>query len=222
MTKAGKRGYLKPSTQFSATSPWDPYWNALCAPRRVPKWSDTKRMSIGVDIARRLWAQREYLRRTYEYVHGADPDGWPSQHPGVVVEDEVLSVAHAACLRCQWLDAEGPTMSGAEGRRQALVLARNTKPPTGNSVAMTNDRSASWRTLELTSVQRSRPRSDADGAANIRGVVFTPGGGAEPLFHPRWGEAFGRDLATGQLQSRSWVSNRATSPGCSTQQRLGG
>ena len=51
-------------------------------------------MSTGVNVARRLWDQREYLRHTYESVHGTDPAAWPSQHPGVVL-DAVLWMAHA-------------------------------------------------------------------------------------------------------------------------------
>jgi hypothetical protein len=76
-----------------------------------------------VNIARRLWDQREYLRRTYESVHGTDPAEWPSQHPGVVL-DEVLWVVHAACLRCHWFDPTGHGMRSPDDLQQALVLAR--------------------------------------------------------------------------------------------------
>lgn len=122
MAEPDKGGHLKPSTQLS-TAGWGSYWNALFPPRLVTPWIDFKRMSTGVNVARRLLDQREYLRRTYESVYGSDPAGWPSQHAGVVL-DEVLWVAHAACLRCEWLDREGHSMQTPEGSRQALVLAR--------------------------------------------------------------------------------------------------
>lgn len=89
MTDVGKGGNLRPSTQFSAANPWGSYWNALFPPSLVTPWLDFKRRSTGLNVARRLWDQREYLRRTYESVFGTDPHGWPSQHPGVVL-DEVL------------------------------------------------------------------------------------------------------------------------------------
>ena len=114
-----------PSTRVSASAEdtWGPYWDALFPPRPVSPWINWKRMSSGVNIARRLWDQREYLRRTYESVHGTDPAEWPSQHPGVVL-DEVLWVAHAACLRCHWFDPTGHSMRSPDDLQQALVLAR--------------------------------------------------------------------------------------------------
>jgi hypothetical protein len=60
----------------------------------VTGWIDFKRLSSGVNIARRLWDQREYLCHTFEAVHGADPTSWPFQHPGVVL-DAVPYYAHA-------------------------------------------------------------------------------------------------------------------------------
>ena len=118
-------GQLMPSTRASAGAEdtWGPYWNALFPPRLVTPWINWKRRSSGVNVARRLWDQREYLRRTYESVHGTDPAEWPSQHPGVVL-DEVLWIAHAACLRCQWFDATGHSMQRPDDLQQALVLAR--------------------------------------------------------------------------------------------------
>jgi hypothetical protein len=47
-------------------------------PRMVTPWINGKRGSTGVDIARRYWDQREYLRLTYEPVYGSDPLNWPS------------------------------------------------------------------------------------------------------------------------------------------------
>ena len=130
MTEIGKGGNLRPSRQFGGDNTWGAYWNALFPPRLVTPWIDFKRMSTGVNVARRLWDQREYLRRTYEAVYGTDPEGWPSQHPGVVL-DEVLWIAHPACLRCRWFDAGGHNMKRPEGLRQALVLARRHETSNG-------------------------------------------------------------------------------------------
>lgn len=102
-------GPLKPSTVWSggAGRSWGPYWDALFPPAMVPGWINWKRGSTGVNVARRFWAQREYLRRTYESVYGDDPEHWPTRHPGVVL-DAVPSIDHAACLGCQWFAPGGP------------------------------------------------------------------------------------------------------------------
>jgi hypothetical protein len=123
MTNPGG-GPLKPSTRASAGAArsWGPYWDIKFPPAMVTGWINWKRMSTGVNVARRLWDQREYLRRTYESVHGDDPAAWPSQHPGVVL-DAVLWMAHPACLRCQWFDA-GFYMRREGGLLRALDLAR--------------------------------------------------------------------------------------------------
>lgn len=110
------QGRVKPSTRWSAgaQNTWGPYWDALFSPRDVTAWIDWKRGSSGVNIARRFWDQREYLRRAYVAVYGPDPQGWPSRHPGVVL-DAVATIDHGACLGCQWF---GP------GRGSALLAAR--------------------------------------------------------------------------------------------------
>ena len=102
------RGPLMPSTQWSASysTTWGPYWDAMFPPATVTGWINWKRGSTGVNIARRFWDQREYLRRTYESVYGDNPEAWPSRHPGVVL-DAVPSIDHAACLGCQWFDRSG-------------------------------------------------------------------------------------------------------------------
>lgn len=109
-TGAAKR----PSTQASLGygDSWGPYWDAMFRPALVTAWIDWKRCSTGVNVARALWRQREYLRRVYLEVHGDDPDGWPSRHPGVVLDD-VSSSGYAACLGCPWLD----------GRERSPLLA---------------------------------------------------------------------------------------------------
>lgn len=121
MNASGEK-QLKRSTQVAGETDWGAYWNALFPPRLVSPWIDFKRMSTGVNVARRLWSQREYLRHTYKSVHGADPRDWPSQHPGVVL-DAVLWVAHAACLRCQLFDATTSDIRTPERRSQALAAA---------------------------------------------------------------------------------------------------
>lgn len=101
-------GPLQPSTRWSLgyENSWGPYWDAMFEPREVTSWIDWKLGSTGVNITRRFWAQREYLRRTYESLYGEDPELWPSRHPGVVL-DAVPQIDHAACLGCQWFDPRG-------------------------------------------------------------------------------------------------------------------
>jgi hypothetical protein len=102
------RGPLRPSRRRSEghESTWGPYWDVLFPPITCTAWVDFKRGSSGVNVARRYWDQREYLRRAYEAVYGADPQSWPSRHPGVVL-DAVATGRHAACLGCQWLGPSG-------------------------------------------------------------------------------------------------------------------
>lgn len=120
-------GPLKPSTVWAARSSgsWGAYWAVLFPPALVTGWVDWKRGSTGVNVARRFWDQREYLRRAYETVHGRDPDQWPSRHPGVVL-DAVPSIDHAACLGCTWF---------APGHHGALRSARQHE--TGNAQELT-------------------------------------------------------------------------------------
>jgi hypothetical protein len=80
-------------------------------------------MSTGVNIARRLWDQREEQREAYEVEHGSDQDGWPHRHPGIVL-DAVQFVAHAACLGCQWLAQPGNSMSDTGWREASASVAR--------------------------------------------------------------------------------------------------
>lgn len=102
-------GPVGPSRQRSKghEGTWGPYWDWLFPPlKKVSAFVDWKRGSSGVNVARRLWDQREYFRRTYESVYGTDPALWPSRHPGVVL-DAVRYVTHSACLGCQWIGAGG-------------------------------------------------------------------------------------------------------------------
>jgi hypothetical protein len=75
----------------------------------VIPWINFKRLSTGVNVARRLWEQRDDFRLAYEAVHGNDPAAWPARHPGVVL-DAVQWIAHAACLGRNWFDAAGHDM----------------------------------------------------------------------------------------------------------------
>ena len=108
------QGSIKPSTRWSAgdEDTWGPYWDVMFPQRPVTAWVNFKRGSTGVNIARRFWAQREYLRRAYESVYGSDPEKWPSRHPGVVL-DAVPHIDHPACLGCQWFGRGGAARSRA-------------------------------------------------------------------------------------------------------------
>ncbi len=91
MTDRG--GHLMPSTRAPAgeEDTWGPYWDALFPPRLVTSWINWKRMSNGVNVARRLWDQREYLRGTCE----------PSMAPtGVVTHNSAIA---AVAYRVVWL-----------------------------------------------------------------------------------------------------------------------
>ncbi|OBE93703.1 hypothetical protein A5776_03875 [Mycolicibacterium elephantis] len=108
MNRSPYGGPVKPSTRWATRSSdtWGPYWDAMFPPRLATSWVDWKMGSTGVNVAKRFWAQREYLRRTYESVFGEDPERWPSRHPGVVL-DAVPRIDHAACLGCSWFEPHG-------------------------------------------------------------------------------------------------------------------
>lgn len=93
----------------SDASTWGPYHSVLFPPRKTTPWIRYKIMTTGLNIAKRLWDEREARRRAYESVHGDDPAHWPTRHPAVVLES-VEWTAHAGCLGCQWLDREGVYM----------------------------------------------------------------------------------------------------------------
>lgn len=118
---------LKPSTRWSAydSDTWGPYWDVLFPPRAVTPWINWKRGSTGVGIARNLWAEREYLRRTYESVYGTDPAAWASQHPGVILAGGGRTV-HAGCLRCHYF------VANIEPPLRALDLARRHETSDGD------------------------------------------------------------------------------------------
>ena len=104
-------------------SSWGPYHQVLFRPREVTPWVRYKIMTTGVNVARRLWDEREQKRVEYEAAHGDDPEEWPVRHPGVVLES-VQWMAHAACLGCQWLAPRG-TSTRVEGwRATAADVAR--------------------------------------------------------------------------------------------------
>jgi len=100
---------------------WGPYHLALFPPHKVTPWIRFKTMSTVVNIARRLWNERETRRLEYEAVHGDDSEAWPVRHPGIVLES--AGSAHAACLGCQWLDKRGTAMANEDLRTVAADLA---------------------------------------------------------------------------------------------------
>ena len=62
---------------------WGPYFDAMFPPARVTAWIDFKRMSTGVNIARRLWDRREELRQEYcDICWRLRSDDLPARHPG--------------------------------------------------------------------------------------------------------------------------------------------
>ena len=110
---------------------WGPYHQALFPPHQVTHWIKFKIATSGVNIARRLWDEREALRLDYQAAHGDDPDAWPVRHPGVVLES-VQWVAHAACIGCQWFDRDGTYMRDEGWRSTAAEVAvghQNSVPP---------------------------------------------------------------------------------------------
>jgi hypothetical protein len=70
-------------------------------------------MSTGVNVARRLWDQREELREAYEAVHGSDPESWPHRHP--IVIDAVQFVAHATCWAASGSTSPAPRWRNSAG-----------------------------------------------------------------------------------------------------------
>ena len=106
----------------SDDSSWGPYHRALFRPHEVTPWIRFKIMTSGVNVARRLWDEREALRVDYEAIHGGDPEEWPVRHPGIVLES-VQWIAHAACLGCQWFDRDGTSMQKQDWRIAAAEAA---------------------------------------------------------------------------------------------------
>src|SRR5260370_10549744 len=63
----------------SSSLGWRAYHTSMFPPGRpVTPWIRFKVMSTGVNVARRLWDQREELREAYEGEHGSDPELAPS------------------------------------------------------------------------------------------------------------------------------------------------
>lgn len=96
-------GNTEPSGYADA---WGLYDEVLFRPRRVAPWIAFKQMRTGMNVAGRLWRERERLRREYEAIHGVDPERWPERHPDVVLQSTHW-IAHPACLGCSWLDRDG-------------------------------------------------------------------------------------------------------------------
>lgn len=103
----------------STAHSWGPYHDVLFPVRKTSPWITFKIMTTGVNVAQRLWNEREALRTEYEAAHGFNPERWPTRHPGIVLES-VESVAHAACLGCHWLRHEGTSMGADDWRNTAV------------------------------------------------------------------------------------------------------
>ena len=141
-----------PSTSLG----WRAYHQAMFPPGGlVTPWIRFKVMSTGVNVARRLWDQREELREAYEVEHGSDPENWPHRHPGIVI-DAVQFVAHAACLGCQWLDQPGTSMSEAGWREASAAVARVTNVRTGSFAVNRTSSSCRWGHPALMRATRGR------------------------------------------------------------------
>ena len=111
----------RPGLGFAGTG--SPYHDVIFPPWPVSGWVRWKQKSTGARVSRRLWEQRERLRRQYEIAHGADKRRWPTRHPGVVLDD-VLWIAHPACLGCVWFDNDGVYMRNPDWLNAALERAR--------------------------------------------------------------------------------------------------
>lgn len=84
-----------------AATTWGPYYEALNPPCLVDMIVNWKVVPEKFERAERLWQQRQEKRRAYEIVYGAEPELWPTQHPGIVLG------ANAACLGCNWFHVGG-------------------------------------------------------------------------------------------------------------------
>ncbi|MDQ3664520.1 MAG: hypothetical protein M3353_07670 [Actinomycetota bacterium] len=100
--------------------PWGPYFDTLYPRRLVRDFVQWKRSSTGVNIARRLWEQRQCLRAASPYVASTQATG---AHIGVVL-DAVPFIAHAACIACTWLDGGGASMARPDWRERTAAIAR--------------------------------------------------------------------------------------------------
>lgn len=138
MNTGAPRAARIPAKRFSESgrTSWGPYWEVLFAPAMISGWVNWKRASTGVGVARLLWGEREKLRRSYETVHGSDPDRWPTPHPGAVV-DAVLADTSAVCLRCDYF---APHRSPD----QALRAARHHEQSRGRYRGSMDQRRAQW------------------------------------------------------------------------------
>jgi hypothetical protein len=114
-----------PGSVDAPGSGWQEYHAALFTPAVVRAFIKWKRHSSGAGIARRLWAQREQVRRAHPSTDASSAaDAATAGAHTAVVLDAVPQVAYAACLACTWLDPDGVPMRGENWRAQAAQLAR--------------------------------------------------------------------------------------------------
>jgi hypothetical protein len=79
-----------------------------------------KVLSTGINIARQLAGARNAARATWVALYGAEPAGWPLQHPPVVLW--IPEMAYAACRGCWWLgDSSDERGAAADAARRHAV-----------------------------------------------------------------------------------------------------
>jgi hypothetical protein len=78
-----------------------------------------KVLSTGINIARQLAGARNSARAAWVAQYGAEPAGWPLQHPPVVLG--IPEMAYAACRGCWWLS--GSPSEGSPSEREAAADA---------------------------------------------------------------------------------------------------
>ena len=77
---------------------WGPYFDAMFAPARVTAWINFKRMSTGVNIARRLWDRREELRQEYcDICWRLRSDDLPARHQLTAIAAAEAMLVFTAC-----------------------------------------------------------------------------------------------------------------------------
>lgn len=99
------------------TEPWAPYYRYLWPDYASPRsgyiaWGYG---TTGVSMAQAMWNARERTREQWEIDFGHDPAEWDVGHPPVVLW--IPNVAHAACLRCLWIDRGSDSTPWSAGNR---------------------------------------------------------------------------------------------------------
>jgi hypothetical protein len=126
----------------SSSVGWRAYHKAMFPPGGlVTPWIRFKKMSTGVNVARRLWDQREELREAYEARSArqrsrAAPSPSASHRPR-------CSGSPSRCLGCQWIDSPVPRWSNP-GWRDAAAAARRHESSHGEFRGQPTSSSCRW------------------------------------------------------------------------------